>query len=51
MRLELESICSSWTGIRKLLSSERQIIKKKNTVQSRRGRKREARDFSSFMDD
>lgn len=49
MRLELESICSSWIGIRKLLS-ERQIIKK-NTVQRRRGRKREARDFSSFMDD
>ena len=28
MRLELESICSSWTGIRQLLPSERQIKQK-----------------------
>lgn len=44
MRLELKSTCSSWTGNRQLPPSERQIVKK-NTVQSRRGRKREAGTF------
>lgn len=50
MRLESESICSSWIGSRKLFSSERQVIKHQIN-KCRKGRKREARDFPSFMDD